>query len=322
MATTIQDILKRQLDFTNVSVYHKQGYKGKGYVILNAENNDDHMLMTNNVIKDYAPEVEFLNGVISGRVSDDKVLYYYITINGEKLSLEEAIKKYNIKVITKSYSGTIAKPIIDYFKRLQKEYGVIFLCSAGNDGSDGVTGIWAKDDTAIAVGAGYVYDDGSVKRMHYSAIGDEVDFVTFMGRGSGTSSSSPSLASQIVLLLQKYGDFNQIECVEILKSISKDYGQAGEDDSFGHGIPILPLTDRLEVLDKMREGKGEENMPENPNINFVDVKETDWFNNPIMKCIQAGLLTGDGDDTFNPERNVTRAELAAFGANILKLIAK
>jgi hypothetical protein len=143
--------------------------------------------------------------------------------------------------------------------------------------------------------------------MRYSAIGDELDFVSFMARGTGTSASTPALAAQTALLLQKYGDFNQAECVEILKSISLKLGAKNE---YGHGLPILPLTDRLEILERLR---GE-------NMNFKDVEQDRWSKNFIKICVDEGLLQGYPDGTFNPGASVTREELAVVLARLLDKI--
>ncbi len=160
MAKKYEELLEedfiRQIEFNNVKWYHEHGFTGNGITILNAEGSGDHQRMTSGVIRDYAPDATLLESVISGRTSGDKVLETTVVINGERLDFEEAIDKYNIKVVTRSYSGPTSKARLNYFKDIQKRKGVIFFNSAGNEGVDGVTGVWAKDDTAIAVGAAYL----------------------------------------------------------------------------------------------------------------------------------------------------------------------
>jgi hypothetical protein len=305
----------RQIEFLNIERYHELGYKGKGITILNAEGAGDHREMTSKVIRDYAPEVTLLESNISARTSGDKVVYCNVNINGEILSLEEAIDKYNIKIITKSYSGSTSTALLNYFKDLQKRKGVIFFNSAGNEGYD--NGMWAKNDTAIVVSASTLKENGNIEISYYGSKG-EVDFTCFMAKGRGTSASGPALASETVLLLNRYGDFTQVECVEILKSLCVSLG---DKTKFGWGLPILPLTDKLEILEKMR---GAEEMPDKPETpittRFADVNETDWFYEDVNFCVENGLMQGDGDDTFEPQKPVTRAEEAATTRRIYEKI--
>jgi hypothetical protein len=313
MAKKYEELLEedfiRQIEFNNVKWYHEHGFTGNGITILNAEGSGDHRKMTSGVIRDYIPDATLLESVISGRTSGDKVLETTITINGEKLDFEEAIDKYNIKVVTRSYSGPTSKARLNYFKDIQKRKGVIFFNSAGNEGVDGVTGVWAKDDTAIAVGAAYLTEKGEVKLHNYSARGDELDFISFMARGTGTSAAAPVLASMVALLLQRFGDFNQSECVEILKSLCFKIPGLSKQEQ-GWGLPVLPLTEKLEILEKLR---GE-------NMNFKDVEQDRWSKNFIKICVDEGLLQGYPDGTFNPGASVTREELAVVLVRLLDKI--
>lgn len=56
------------------------------------------------------------------------------------------------------------------------------------------------------------------------------------------------------------------------------------------------------------------------NLNFNDVKETDWFYKAIKEAVFGGLMKGRSEDTFDPSAPCTRAELAQFGVNLLKKI--
>lgn len=300
---------KRQIEFNNIKKYHDAGFKGKGITVLNAEHDGDHREMTSKAFKDYAPDATLLEGAIGIRASGDKVIEATVNLNGDRICLEDAIDKYNIKIITRSYSGKTPNATLNYFKDLQKRKGVIFFNSAGNEGVDGVTGVWAKDDTAIAVGAAYLTEKGEVKLHNYSARGDELDFISFMARGTGTSAAAPVLASMVALLLQRFGDFNQSECVEILKSLCFKIPGLSKQEQ-GWGLPILPLTDKLEILERLR---GE-------NMNFKDVEQDRWSKNFIKICVDEGLLQGYPDGTFNPGASVTREELAVVLVRLLDKI--
>lgn len=307
-AELLEKDFSRQIEYLNIKKYHGKGYNGKGVTILNAEGSGDHRDMTSKVIRDFAPEVKLLESLISVRTSGEKVLEATVTINGEKLDFEKAIDKYNIKIVTRSYSGSSSTAYLNYLKDIQKRKGVIFFCAAGNDGSDGVTGIWSRDDTAISVGACRLLENGNIERYSYSSQGEELDFVTFLARGQGTSAASPSLAAQTALLLNRYGNFNQIECVEILKSIGINLGAK---EKFGWGLPVLPLTDKLEILEKLR---GAEEMQ------FKDVEDTRWSKAAIDRCVAEGLLVGFEDETFRPTENVTREQVAVILTRIFDKI--
>lgn len=45
---------------------------------------------------------------------------------------------------------------------------------------------------------------------------------------------------------------------------------------------------------------------------FPDVKESDWFYEDVMNMVDWGVIRGNTDGTFAPDRNVNRAELSAM----------
>lgn len=53
---------------------------------------------------------------------------------------------------------------------------------------------------------------------------------------------------------------------------------------------------------------------------FVDVKETDWFFKDVKAMYFAEMLKGTSDTTFEPDKPMTRAEMATLTNRILKLI--
>lgn len=315
LAKTYKELLEedfaRQIEFNNIKKYHEAGYKGKGIVIFNSETlDDDHGRMTTKVINDYAPEATVINGHIEGKVSGSELIDYGINIEGKKYSFEEAIEKIKIKIFTYSYSGSVAKAVLDYFKELQNKYGVIFFTPAGNEPDH--DGMWSKHDTAITVSACKLRENGDITISYYGSK-DEVDFTMFMAKGRGTSAACPAAAALTSLLLQRYGDMTQAEVVEVLKSLSlKLPGVEGYKQ--GWGLPILPLTDKLEILERLRNSGKEEQM-----ANFKDVEEGRWSKEAIDFCVEKGLLIGFEDGTFRPTEPVTREQIAVILQRILNL---
>jgi len=310
MTLTYQELLEqdyaRQVKFNHVDDYHKSSYKGEGLVILNAEGDGDHREMTTGVLRDYAPGATIIESIISIKTSADEVLEATITVDGEQIDFEQAIDKYNIKIVTRSYSGSSSTATLNYLKEIQKRKGIIFFNSAANESDE--NGIWSKYNTAITVSACKMYEDSKIKVVYYGSFG-EVDFTCFMAKGRGTSAASPALAAETALILGRYGDFNQVECVEILKNLCIKL-EGEESYKFGYGLPILPLTDKLEVLEKLR---GAEEMQ------FKDVEDTRWSKAAIDFLTNKGELKGFEDGTFRPSEPLTREQYAQARYNQIKL---
>lgn len=55
-------------------------------------------------------------------------------------------------------------------------------------------------------------------------------------------------------------------------------------------------------------------------LNFKDVKESDWFYKAVKECVFGGLMKGKSEDTFEPSAPLTRAEAAQLMANFSKKI--
>lgn len=56
-------------------------------------------------------------------------------------------------------------------------------------------------------------------------------------------------------------------------------------------------------------------------ISFKDVKTSDWYNAEIAKAIEIGYVKGYSDGTMKPNAQISRQEVAAVIANILRLQA-
>jgi hypothetical protein len=53
-------------------------------------------------------------------------------------------------------------------------------------------------------------------------------------------------------------------------------------------------------------------------MEFKDVSTSDWFYQYVKNVYDKGIMTGTSDDTFEPNRPVTRAELATVISRLLE----
>jgi hypothetical protein len=301
---------KNHFAYCNIDKYHAAGFKGKGINFLNLEaypGTDNHGLKVCNVFSEVAPEAKVFSGVLTGSTNGKEITSYGLTVDGILYDFENFIIENKIKIMNSSKSGG-AEVVSQFIKKfIVEKHGVIFTAAAGNSYAE-VT--CPYKNSAIVVGV-VNYDNGEPVHANYSGVGPEVDFNSFAHLFAGTSFGAPFLLAEITLLLNKYGDFNQIECIEILKSLCKDLGDEGKDDKYGWGVPILPLTDKLEILEKLR---GVEE------VQFKDIEETRWSKAAINRCVAEGLLVGFEDGTFRPTETITREQFATILTRILDKI--
>jgi len=309
---TLEEIWEQQrknhFGYCNIDKYHAAGYKGKGINFLNLEaypGTDNHGAKVCKVYSEAAPEARVFSGVLTGATTGKEINSYGLTVGGKLYDFETFIVENNIKVMNSSKTG--GSEVVSQFikKYILEKHGVIFTAAAGNSYGE-VT--CPYKNSALVVGA-VKYENGKPVHEGYSGKGPELHFSTFANLYNGTSFAAPFLLAQITLLLNKYGDFNQEECIEILKTLC-----AGncKDDKYGWGVPVLPLADKLEILGILR--KGADEMP------FKDVEETRWSKNFIKMCVEEGLLTGYEDGTFKPASPITREEVAVILVRLLDKI--
>lgn len=238
---------KETLDYHNFKEWHDAGYKGQGFNFLEIEDEDTHGKMVMDVVREYAPEAGKFHGTMSHRVKGDEVVFCDIVEgDGTRTPIKDFVKKYNIHVIGASLSTPsgdgMPQPLIDYLKELP----VIWVGSAGNDGTIGVTGKF--EHLGLMSGAIYL-DNGEIRKESYSGVEDTMDFATLHSWAEGTSFSSPVLISMILVIMSKYGFITQKVMKEALISICIDAGEEGHDPMFGYGVPILPEILKIGALE-------------------------------------------------------------------------
>lgn len=246
--------IMKQNKYCGITDWQNAGFTGishttkKPIAIWDAESGtSDHGDGTEDRSDDAATSAKIYMGSICGSNCN-----YTVTYGGVKYTPEEFIKKFNIKIITRSIGGTAnsGTPESEYWNNLKKKYKLIINNSAGNDGAKGADAAFPSD-VAIYWAACGINDSGAIVRKTYSSIDDDVDFINFTGFREGTSFSAPYGSSMEAQIVGRYDDeMTQEEMYEYLKMICKNIvfkgenSTTGEDNESGFGLPILPAPSK------------------------------------------------------------------------------
>lgn len=88
----------------------------------------------------------------------------------------------------------------------------------------------------------------------------------------------------------------------------------------GEAKPFDNVT-RAEMVAMVMRMIGYERMPFETKVKtFDDVKKDSWYYDTIMAANFAGIIYGDSEKTFSPERNVTREEMVTMVARAIKYV--
>jgi len=297
MAYTFEQLKKikiaETLEFHKIGYWHERGFKGQGVKILNLESYySEHGKATFDTILKTSPNslidwVEMAHSTHIGNLASFTATTKYGKM--DKIEFAEFVKKYDI--ITVSQEGTYGIELENIFF----DSGAILISSAGNRGSDGVSGRFKR----IGLSIGAVEFIGSrLETERYSSIGEEVDFATLHYELEGTSFSAPTFAGMCALIMGRYGIKNQSEITEIMKSIIPvDYGDDGHDPYFGWGVPILPY--QIELLN------GFLNVDNIDNIQLIQDNILNFTNREYYSMIPK-YITIHNFGTNDTAENVTR----------------
>lgn len=96
---------------------------------------------------------------------------------------------------------------------------------------------------------------------------------------------------------------------------SKGYIGGYEDGTFRPSKEIT-RAELLTIINKMND------FTEEADITFTDVSSTNWAYREIKKAVAAGYVAGFSDNTFKPNENVTREQIAVMLNNLYKLEEK
>ncbi len=290
---TTDEIWKWSFEICGIKSYHDKGFKGQGITIINHEANSGHSAMTTNMLKRVAPEATVINARVTQTTSAEKLYSYNWKIDGKTYTFDEMLAKFKPDIISVSFIGTACKERDDMLKRHIENGDFIMCCATGNNGAEGVQGVYKN--VAINVGAcSFRGCKSKIDIMPYSGRDKDnlnVDYVGFMGDGTGTSNACPFVAGQIALFMCRYGKLSQNEFKRKIKPFCMDLGDVGRDYKYGDGLIMLPK--------------------ELKQMEFKDVEPNRWSKSDIDWAADNGIVNGFEDNTFRPEQNVTREQLCA-----------
>ena len=87
----------------------------------------------------------------------------------------------------------------------------------------------------------------------------------------------------------------------------------------GEALPFDNIT-RAEATAMLMRFLGLESVAEaNDIVNFTDVPKDEWYYSVVMSAYYYGLVKGDSETTFSPERNVSREEFTVMAARAVSL---
>ena len=156
LATTeLNSLIAKQNKYCGVTAWQNAGFIGKSHTtgepigIWDAESDtSDHGDGTEDRSDDAATGAKIYMGSICGSNCN-----YTVTYNGTTYTPEEFIKKFNIKIITRSIGGstTPGTPESEYWNNLKKKYKLIINNSAGNEGSEGACAAFPSDVASLYI---------------------------------------------------------------------------------------------------------------------------------------------------------------------------
>ncbi|NCC67092.1 MAG: S-layer homology domain-containing protein [Clostridia bacterium] len=197
---------------------------------------------------------------------------------------------------------------VPYMSKLKKALSM-FLCvcllagafcmSAAAAGYSDTEGHWAREmiDNWQTKGYAQGYSDGS---FHPDSVISRAEFVTFVCRRGAVDKSGSNSFSDVAAgdWFYKY----------VISSVTAGYINGYEDNTFRPNNPIT-RQEAAVIAGKIIEKAVAEALSYADGDSFADSdKIAAWAVKYVRLCVKAGIITGYEDNTFRPEKNITRAE--------------
>ena len=214
-------------DYLGISAMHSIGVTGKGINICSRESNTSkHGRKVFDIIQQIVPDANIII----------KQHYY---------DLKQHVDIYTTSLFNKDDTKEINKNIAkDLYAK-----DTFLVCAVGNEEYESCTSL-SKEDVWTSIGA-CNYKDGKVKRLSYSSITDNIDFMsitnleTSLGTFTGSSCSAPVFASMCALVQSYYlqvsgKKLTNAELLEFIKVNCIDLDKKGFDNKTGYGLFKIP----------------------------------------------------------------------------------
>lgn len=323
-STYYSDQVQSQNKYCGVTKWNEAGYLGKGVVVWDTEkhkSSQEHGCKTHDRVLDAAPAAIVLNASISSVYNNDEIKSFKVIYTPEcnneyieEYEPEEFIKKFNVKIVTRSIGGDLfgeynSDNVMDRFwQEMQRKYNLIYFNSFGNEGNINQD---KSDSMSIYVQACHLNNKGKPERDYYSSTGiAKHNFIDFRGWDSGTSFSAPYLAGKTALLIERYGDLTQEQVIDYWKNHCEDLDNEGYDIRTGFGLPIFGDVNE-DYFKNDNESQEDEKMKK-----FKDVPENAWYKDVVDYVVEKGYMKGVSEDEFKPDSPLTRAQLAQVLYNL------
>lgn len=267
---------EKEFDYLGITKFHKLGYKGQGITIASREKLTEHGSNVYDILKQVCPEAVIRTKVDFCKDEDFDIYTTSLIFDGDKFKANR-VRELNVK-------------------------DKLLFCAAGNNGNENCTSTSKAD--FISVGACHL-QNGEPKLASYSSRCEHIDFVSFSNietsysggkKIRGTSFSAPLLAGMIALvqcyfLKNRGSKLNYDEMIEFMKINSKDLGEKGRDNKYGHGLFVLPNI-----------GEGEE-----VNERYNKLEEVpEYARSVIQKLIDKEVIKGNENGDLDLSTDLLR----------------
>lgn len=311
----------------NINKWHSYGWKGKGSTIVVLDSSHKPYEHTNVIdpFKDNSDRFGHKGHVaqVVREVAPEATIIVFSWFRGMKQEIVNWIKEHEdeIDIINCSFNPSVG---IEIFEQL-KDVDIPIIMSSGNGERDSLPRI-VKEDWVISVGAWEEFRD---KRALYSNYGQNLDFVAYTNifittnsttnnlMFNGTSCSAPVLSGLLGIYngWLKSNGFTKLDregTKLFLSTHSIDKLSEGYDVESGHGLTVLP--DKIPEIQIIEEPEEEDSMAD-----FKDM-QGHWAEEYVDFVADKEIMNGFPDGTFQPNKVMTRAEVATVIARMLGFV--
>lgn len=227
-------------------------------------------------------------------------------VQGIEWAVKHKLDLINLSITTPQKSTIMELALNNAYKE-----GLIIVAAAGNnlkEFKEPVDVLYpARFPTVIGVGA----VDQKHDKTKFSYYGKSLDFVapgesilsTYLNgqyvKSDGTSMAAPFVTGIAALYKEAYPQLDNKKIRTMMQTNVIDLGAPGKDSQFGYGLIQGPKVIK-EII-------------------FPDLVLNAWYEEAITSLYKDGVLSGYPDGTFNPNKEITRAEVVTMVSRTLNI---